>query len=60
MERRIGLASFNPKPLDEAATWITAQRAIWTARLDALDTLLQAEDRPASSPLKRKDDLDEF
>jgi DNA-binding transcriptional ArsR family regulator len=51
--------SFNPEPLDEAATWIEAQRAFWTARLDALDDLLQAEDRAASTTPERKDDLDE-
>jgi DNA-binding transcriptional ArsR family regulator len=31
------LMSFNPKSLDEAADWIEAQRAFWTARLDALE-----------------------
>ncbi len=36
--------SINPKPLDEAAAWIEAQRAAWTARLDLLDSLLKAED----------------
>jgi DNA-binding transcriptional ArsR family regulator len=38
--RRAGrehLLSFNPQPLDEAAAWIEAQRAFWTARLDALE-----------------------
>jgi DNA-binding transcriptional ArsR family regulator len=38
--RRAGrehLLSFNPEPLDEAAAWIEAQRAFWTARLDALE-----------------------
>jgi DNA-binding transcriptional ArsR family regulator len=38
--RRAGrehLMSFNPQPLDEAAAWIEAQRAFWTARLDALE-----------------------
>ena len=29
--------SFNPQPLDEAAAWIEAQRAFWTARLDCLE-----------------------
>jgi DNA-binding transcriptional ArsR family regulator len=29
--------SFNPQPLTEAAAWIEAQRAFWTARLDALE-----------------------
>jgi DNA-binding transcriptional ArsR family regulator len=31
------LMSFNPQPLDQAAAWIEAQRAFWTARLDALE-----------------------
>src|SRR5262245_58404614 len=35
--------SLNREPLDEAAAWIEAQRAIWTSRLDALAALLQAE-----------------
>lgn len=50
--RRAGrehLLSFDPGPLEEAASWIQTQRAVWTARLDALDALLQAEDREATS-----------
>lgn len=50
--RRAGrehLLSLDPRPLDEAAAWIAAQRDAWTARLDALDALLQAEDRAASA-----------
>jgi DNA-binding transcriptional ArsR family regulator len=31
------LMSFHPEPLDEAAVGIEAQRAFWTARLDALE-----------------------
>jgi DNA-binding transcriptional ArsR family regulator len=53
--RRAGrehILSFNPGPLDAAAGWIRAQRALWTARLEALDTLLRAEDR-AGSPTQR-------
>jgi DNA-binding transcriptional ArsR family regulator len=41
------LLSFNPAPLDEAADWIAARQADWTARLHTLDALLQAEDDPA-------------
>src|SRR5271168_2748549 len=51
--RRAGrehLLSLNPEPLDEAVAWIEAQRAIWVARLDALDDLLQAEERTAPTP----------
>jgi DNA-binding transcriptional ArsR family regulator len=49
--RRVGrehLLSVNPAPLDDAASWIAAQRAIWTKRLDTLEALLRAEDRMAS------------
>jgi DNA-binding transcriptional ArsR family regulator len=60
--RRAGrehLLSFNPEPLDEAATWIERQRAFWTARLDALDAALRAEDRAAANTSKRRGHLDE-
>jgi DNA-binding transcriptional ArsR family regulator len=49
--RRLGrehLLSLNPEPLDEAASWIAAQRVIWTKRLDALEYLLRVEDRIAA------------
>jgi DNA-binding transcriptional ArsR family regulator len=49
--RRAGrehLLSFDPAPLDQAAAWIASQRALWNARLDALDALLHEEDRAAS------------
>lgn len=55
--RRAGrehLLSFDPRPLDAAATWIEAQRALWTARLDALDALLRAEDRAAATRPQKK------
>ncbi len=35
--------SLDPKPLDDAATWIAAQRDLWTARLGALDAVLEAK-----------------
>lgn len=46
------LLSINPKPLDEAADWIDSQRALWNARLDALEGLLKDEDRMAASGKK--------
>lgn len=46
--------SLDPAPLDEAAAWIDATRAFWNARLDALDAMLEAEDRVASTARKRK------
>ena len=35
--------SLSREPLDEAAAWIEAQRAVWAARLDQLAAILQAE-----------------
>jgi DNA-binding transcriptional ArsR family regulator len=55
--RRAGrehLLSFNPKPLDEAATWIAAQRAFWTARLDALERALSQPDPPLRKKRRSK------
>lgn len=54
--RRAGrehLLSINPRPLDEAAAWIASTRAQWTARLDALDEILRAEDEAAENPEER-------
>jgi DNA-binding transcriptional ArsR family regulator len=54
--RRAGrehLLSVNPEPLDEAALWISAQRAIWTKRLDTLEAILRTEDR-LSAKMRRK------
>ena len=53
--RRVGrehLLSYDPAPLDAAAAWLDAQRALWGARLDALDALLREEDvaSPPSTP----------
>ena len=50
--RRVGrehLLSLNPKPLDEAASWMMAQKAIWTKRLDTLESLLLEDDATLSS-----------
>jgi DNA-binding transcriptional ArsR family regulator len=46
--------SLNREPLDEVAAWIEAQRAVWNARLDALDALLRAEDRAARKTPNKK------
>jgi DNA-binding transcriptional ArsR family regulator len=51
--RRAGrehLLSLDPRPLDEAAAWMEAQRSAWTQRLEALDALLSAEDAAAQAP----------
>jgi len=42
------LLTFARDPLDELAHWMSTQRAAWTARLDAIDALLKAEDATAS------------
>jgi DNA-binding transcriptional ArsR family regulator len=55
--RRVGrehLLTFNPAPLDRAAAWIASQRALWTARLEALDALLTEEDAAAAAPTGRR------
>ena len=46
--------SFNRQQLDEVANWIETQRAVWTARLDALEALLKAEDAATQSTKKKK------
>ncbi len=45
--------SFDPQPLAEAAAWIEAQRAFWTARLDALERELRG---PEAGPITRSRD----
>jgi len=49
--RRAGrehLLAIEPESLDEAASWIVAQRAIWTRSLDTLESIMRAEDRMAA------------
>src|SRR5271170_4957708 len=43
------LVSFSPEPLDEVAAWVEKTRAFWSARFDALEELLKAEDAAASA-----------
>ena len=40
--------SFNGEPLDEVSAWIEKRRAYWTQQLEALDELLDEEDRQAT------------
>ena len=58
VEGREHFLAFNPKPLDETIKWLETQHAFWTARLDALEELLKAEDRmmkeAAKKSLKKK------
>ena len=46
--------SFNRQQLDELAHWIETQRAVWNARLDALEALLRAEDSGTVNQEKKK------
>jgi DNA-binding transcriptional ArsR family regulator len=41
------ILSLEPRPVDEAAAWMEAHRAQRNRRLDALESLLEAEDRAA-------------
>jgi DNA-binding transcriptional ArsR family regulator len=55
--RRIGrehILSINPSALDDAASWIDAQRALWTRRIDTLESLLRAEDEQRKDTATRK------
>ena len=44
--------SFDPAPLEEAASWIDRQRIAWEKRLDALEAALHAE--AATDKAKRR------
>jgi len=37
---RVRTCELRPKPLADAEHWLSGQRALWTKRLDQLDTLL--------------------
>jgi DNA-binding transcriptional ArsR family regulator len=55
--RRAGREHFlsaNMEPLDEAASWLSAQRLMWTRRLDTLEAILRAADRPSAKNRKRR------
>jgi DNA-binding transcriptional ArsR family regulator len=44
------ILSLDPRPLEEAAEWMERQRSFWTARLDALEAALRAEDGEEAPP----------
>ena len=48
------LVSFNSEPLEQVSAWIEKSRAFWSARLDALDELLKAEDAAATQQPNKK------
>ncbi len=46
--RRMGrehVIQFNPEPLAKVQDWITKQKAFWQSSLEAMDDLLQQEDK---------------
>jgi DNA-binding transcriptional ArsR family regulator len=48
------LLSVNLEPLDEAASWLSTQRAIWSGRLDTLEAILRTEDRLSAKARRRR------
>jgi hypothetical protein len=46
--------SFNSEPLEQVSAWIEKTRRFWSARLDALDDLLRAEDAAATQEPNKK------
>ena len=48
------ILSVNLEPLDEAASWLSAQRAIWSRRLDTLEAILRTEDRLSAKTRRRR------
>ena len=48
------LVSFNSEPLEQVSAWIEKTRRFWSARLDALDDLLRAEDAAATEEPNKK------
>jgi DNA-binding transcriptional ArsR family regulator len=48
------LVSFNSEPLEQVSAWIEKSRACLSARLDALDELLKAEDAAATQQPDKK------
>jgi DNA-binding transcriptional ArsR family regulator len=48
------LVSFNAEPLKQVSAWLEKSRAFWSARLDALDELLKAEDAAATQQHAKK------
>ena len=52
------LVSFNAEPLEQVSDWIEKLCAFWSARLDALDDLLKAEDAvPTRTRQARKTEM---
>lgn len=43
------IIALNPAALDETTQWLNAQRAAWQSRLQALDDLLQEQDRASAA-----------
>lgn len=49
-EGQFRIHSLNPEGLDELDAWLSRTRRFWSARLDALDAALRADDTKRSRP----------
>jgi DNA-binding transcriptional ArsR family regulator len=50
VQGRSHICRIEPAPLAAAEQWLRYYERFWTKRLDALDALLQAEDRAGAAP----------
>jgi DNA-binding transcriptional ArsR family regulator len=54
VQGRNHLCRLDARPLQDGLTWMRRYERFWNQRLDALDALLQAEDRAAGKPRGRR------
>jgi DNA-binding transcriptional ArsR family regulator len=47
---RVHVCTLNPEPLQAGAEWMRRYEKFWTTRLDALESLLNAEDAARDTP----------
>lgn len=54
IQGRIHVCRLAPEPLAHVAEWLRFYEKFWNKRLDALAALLEADDRAAKKPRKKK------
>lgn len=54
IQGRVHLCRLSPEPLAHVAEWLRFYERFWNKRLDALQALLEAEDRSAKKTRKKK------
>lgn len=54
VQGRVHVCRLSAAPLAGAHAWLAAYEVFWSARLDALEALLRAENKPRPSPRKKK------